>query len=375
MIIRTTTQSRARSSSSPAASTSVWKRRRTPVAHVAAVLLPAVPQHRRGLEVGVARHRLGVDHQPGLAVAREHVLVVQVAVDDPADARRVGDEVATEGERLLDQPARDRRVARQGGERVQPLLDERRDGAQLRQGRPVDPGVEPRHDLAGLEVPHSVRSRRCRRSSRSARRRGSARSSRTTPSPCQCCSASASCSDSSSPSKLDLQHRRHARRPYGPAPPASRSRATGRRPRGSAPTRRAASANSRGSRSSQSAQSGPRPRCSSRPSGSSIDMRVIVARRADAADARRRPVSSGCEGRSGGGAPGRDVALRWQRSETSKRSNGCRLRPKASSELQRGAAQRQRAVQVGRVDEPGREASLLATPDAGRVLRSSTRSA
>ena len=119
---------------------------------VGAELVPPVPQHRRELVVRVAAHRLGVDDQPRLAVARQHVVVVQVAVDDHADRRGVGHQVSGQRHALLAHPPRDRRVRGQRLEVGGPALDVRRDRAQLRKRGHVDPRVEAGHDLAGLEV-------------------------------------------------------------------------------------------------------------------------------------------------------------------------------------------------------------------------------
>ena len=55
----------------------------------------------------------GGDRQPRFAVGREHVLVVEVAVNDAAGGGRVGGEVAAQRNRLLDQPMRNRCAARQ----------------------------------------------------------------------------------------------------------------------------------------------------------------------------------------------------------------------------------------------------------------------
>ena len=61
--------------------------------------------------------------------------------------------LAAERDRLLDQPARGRRVAGKVGERGGPALDVRRQRAQLRRRGHVQPPVEAGHDLAGLDVP------------------------------------------------------------------------------------------------------------------------------------------------------------------------------------------------------------------------------
>ena len=92
--------------------------------------------------------------------------------------------------------------------------------------------------------------------------------------PCQCWSARCSKSDSSASSiAVQLEHGRAARRRSAPAPRASRSRASARRRR-SAPTRRAGPGPAPGSRSTHAAQSSPRSRISSTPSGSSIVTRA-----------------------------------------------------------------------------------------------------
>jgi hypothetical protein len=71
----------------------------------------------------VAVDGLGVDHQPRLTVGGQHVLVVQVAVDDPAIGGRFCGQVGADRQRLLDQAVRDGRVARQGCQLGVPPLD------------------------------------------------------------------------------------------------------------------------------------------------------------------------------------------------------------------------------------------------------------
>jgi hypothetical protein len=116
-------------------------------------LVPAVPKHRRRLVVPVAGHRLRVDDQPRLAVAGQHVLVVQVAMEHhPRPA--VGEQVGDQREGLLHQSVRDRGVAGQGAQLRRPAVEVRRHREQLPWGRDVDPLVEPRHDLTGLENRH-----------------------------------------------------------------------------------------------------------------------------------------------------------------------------------------------------------------------------
>ena len=107
---RTITHARARSSSKPAASTSVSKRRRTPSRMLTGELVPAVPQHRRDLVVRIAVHGPGTDREPPLTVGREHVPVVKVAVDDAAG--RFVSQLAAQHDRLLDESVRDRGAAR-----------------------------------------------------------------------------------------------------------------------------------------------------------------------------------------------------------------------------------------------------------------------
>ena len=74
-------------------------------ADVAGEVVPAVPQHRGGFVVRITVHRLGIDDQPRFTVGGEHILVVQVAVNDRADAGGVGGQLAAERDRLFDQPA------------------------------------------------------------------------------------------------------------------------------------------------------------------------------------------------------------------------------------------------------------------------------
>ena len=126
----------------------------------------------------------------------------------------------------------------------------------------------------------------------------------------------ASCTDSSSPSKLSSAPPGRPRR-SAPAPPESRSRARGRRRRGSAPTRRArrrtAAAAGRATHPSRGRdRAAARARC-----GSTIVAPAIVAAGGE---------SSGRGAPGGGAAPGQC----WHRSSNC--SNGCRLRPKASSD-------------------------------------------
>ena len=155
-IIRTTTHARARSSASPAAPTTAWNRRRTPSRMLPVSSPQRFHEHRRDLVVGVAADRFGIDHQPRLAFGRVHVPVVEVAVDDAAGAGRVENEVAAEGYRLLHQAARDGGAARKAAEVGGPALDVRGERAQLRQGRDVDPPVEPGDDLARFDVRQRV---------------------------------------------------------------------------------------------------------------------------------------------------------------------------------------------------------------------------
>ncbi len=106
--------------------------------HVAGELVPPVPQQRRDLVVRVAAQRLGVDGQPGLAVPRRaRSRSAGRRGSSSAGARRVGDQVAAERDRLLDQPVRHRRVPRQRGEPVgpPPTYDVERDAAAAARGR------------------------------------------------------------------------------------------------------------------------------------------------------------------------------------------------------------------------------------------------
>ena len=72
-------------------------------ANVAVQLVPAVPQHRGDLVMRISGHRPGADHQPWFAVGGQHILVVQVVVDQHAGTGRVGGEVGAQRQGLLHQ--------------------------------------------------------------------------------------------------------------------------------------------------------------------------------------------------------------------------------------------------------------------------------
>ena len=165
-------------------------------------LVPSVPQHRCDLVVRVTVKRFGVDHQPRLPVTGQHVGVVQVGMQQTIRNRPVDHQVATQRNGLLDQPPRNRGVARQSGQLCIPALKARRQRTQPRQRRHMDAAVQPGDDTAGFLVRDGGEVVVVQSFQEQPRRCGSALSKRTAPAPPHRRSARCSCSESSSGSRL-----------------------------------------------------------------------------------------------------------------------------------------------------------------------------
>ena len=157
-----------------------------------AELLAPVAQHGVQVPARVAGARLRVDREPGLARPGQHVLVVQVAVDERGVAPGIRDELAVQTDGARDQPA-GQGVATRGLARASPPTSRSAAAAPVAPARAAGPSRPP-IDLAGAVGVEGARGRpsESSRSSSSIPSLGSAATRRTAPSPAQVRRASGS---------------------------------------------------------------------------------------------------------------------------------------------------------------------------------------